>query len=887
MSAEARVGSKTPEPVYLKDYRPPDWRIESVELDFDLGDDFTRVRAQLSIRRNHGGRRRPLVLDGRDLELVSVALDGRTLSPADYAVDERSLTIARTPDTFTLKTEVKIRPQDNSALEGLYKSGGIFCTQCEAEGFRRITYFVDRPDVMARHRTTITGDRARCPVMLSNGNLIRAEALADGRHRVVWEDPFAKPSYLFALVAGDLARVEDSYTTGSGRDIALHIYVEPGNEDRCGWAMDSLKRAMKWDEDVYGLEYDLDLYMIVAVGDFNMGAMENKGLNIFNAKYVLAGPETATDADYAFIESVIAHEYFHNWTGNRVTCRDWFQLSLKEGLTVFRDQQFSADMRSAPVKRIGDVRTLRARQFPEDAGPLAHPVRPESYIEINNFYTATVYEKGAELVRMIHTLLGGRAFRKGLDLYFRRHDGAAVTTDDFVAAMEDASGIDLKQFRRWYIQAGTPKLSVSGDYDAAAKTYDLTIRQMTPATPGQASKKPLHIPVAVGLLDSEGADMPLSLNADPPTTDKATTRVLEVREPVQTFRFTNVAEPPTPSVLRGFSAPLSVDQQLDETQRLHLMAHDSDPFNRWQAGQDLALATLVQAVRDIRAGRKPRHDRRFIEALGRTLEEESLDAAFAAEMLALPGEEVVADRLDVIDVVAVHTAREALRRAIADALREPMLDVYHRQSGNRALAGDPVEAGRRALKNRVLGYLTAAGDPAMDELCLRQYENAETMTDSIAALALLAAGDSRHREHALADFRQRWADDRLVLDKWFAVQATSPRPDTLERVRGLMSDSVFSLRNPNRVRALVGTFASQNLVRFHAPDGAGYAFLADIVLKLDSLNPQVAARLLTPFARWRRFGEASRKLMRGQLDRIIRRQPLSRDVYEIARKMLD
>ncbi|MDH3228692.1 MAG: aminopeptidase N [Alphaproteobacteria bacterium] len=884
MSAEARTDSKFPQTVWLKDYRPPDWRIETVDLTFDLGEDATRVSARLAVRRSPEGGAGPLTLDGQDLKLLSVAIDGVPLGDEDYELGREHLTIAKPPQSFSLETVVEIRPQDNTALEGLFKSSGTFCTQCEAEGFRRITFFIDRPDVMATYRTTIIADRTRYPVLLSNGNLVESEELPDGRRRAAWEDPFPKPSYLFALVAGDLACVEDTYTTGSGRAVTLRICVEPGNEDRCDWAMQSLKNAMRWDEAVYGLEYDLDVYMIVAVGDFNMGAMENKGLNVFNSKYVLARPETATDSDYAFIESVIAHEYFHNWTGNRVTCRDWFQLSLKEGLTVFRDQQFSADMRSAAVKRIGDVRTLRARQFPEDAGPLAHPVRPDSYIEINNFYTATVYEKGAEVVRMIHTLLGPDGFRRGIDLYFERHDGQAVTCGDFVAAMEDATGTDLSRFRHWYAQAGTPKLKVEGRYDPANRLYEMTFHQSTPVTPGQDTKESLHIPVAVGLIDAAGRDMPLRLDGE----DAANggTKILELREPVQTFRFMDIAVPPTPSVLRNFSAPVIIEQNLTEDQRLHLMAHDSDPFNRWQAGQDIALQLLLSSVRAIQRGDAVPADEAFVAALGRTLEDEALDPAFAAEMLALPDEEVIADRMEVIDVDAVHQAREGLRRAIAQVLRDKLLTAYHRHAGNAPPAPAPEAAGHRALKNRALGYLVATGEVEMDNLCHTQFEASQTMSDAIAALSLLAHGDSPHRRRALAEFRQRWADDRLVLDKWFMVQATAPRTDTLKRVRELMRDSAFSMRNPNKVRALIGAFASANAVRFHAADGAGYRFLSDRVLELDPANPQIAARLLTPLGRWRRFDKARQKKIRTQLQRILAREGLSRDVYEIVKKTL-
>ncbi|MBE9554644.1 MAG: aminopeptidase N, partial [Proteobacteria bacterium] len=622
-----------------------------------------------------------------------------------------------------------------------------------------------------------------------------------------------------------------------------------------------------------------------AVSDFNMGAMENKGLNVFNDKFVLASPDTATDGDYQFIESVIAHEYFHNWTGNRVTCRDWFQLSLKEGLTVFRDQQFSADMRSAAVKRIGDVRMLRARQFPEDAGPLAHPIRPDSYIEINNFYTATIYEKGAEVVRMIHTLLGPEGFRAGLDLYIDRHDGQAATCEDFIAAMEAATAVDLNRFRRWYIQAGTPKLKATGRYDKAAGTYELTLSQSCPPTPGQESKEPFHIPVAVGLIDGGGRDTPLRLVGEN-LADAPSTRLLELSEPVQTFRFAGIAERPTASILRGFSAPVIVEQALSEEERLHLMAHDSDPFNRWQAAQDIALDLLLRMVRAVQRGGEPPADPAFVAALGRTLADETLDPAFAAEMLALPGEDVIAERMDVVDVEAVHAARKALALAVAEGLREPLTGAYRRYLENSADPTDTAAAGRRALKNRALAYLMETGEPEIGDLCLRQYEGAETMTDSIAALTQMAHRDSPHRRRALADFRQKWAGDKLVLDKWFAVQASSPRADTLARVCELMRDSAFTMQNPNKVRALIGAFVSTNPLRFHASDGSGYAFLADRVLELDAINPQIAARLLTPMGRWRRHDAGRQEKMKAQLQRIVDHDGLSKDSFEIARKSL-
>lgn len=882
---EARTDTKTPQATRLADYRPPDWRIENVELDFDLGEEATRVCARLALARNHDSPVRPLVLDGQGLKTLAVAIDGRPLDAGEYVITDENLTIASPPDAFTLETEVVIHPEANTALDGLYKSGGTFCSQCEAEGFRSITWFLDRPDVMATYRTAITGERARYPVLLSNGNLVESEDLGDGRHRAVWQDPWPKPSYLFALVAGDLGLYEDSYVTGSGREVTCRIYVERGNEDRCAWAMESLKNAMRWDEEVFGVEYDLDIYMIVAVGDFNMGAMENKGLNVFNDKFVLARPDTATDGDYEFIESVIAHEYFHNWTGNRVTCRDWFQLSLKEGLTVFRDQQFTADMRSAAVKRIGDVRMLRGRQFPEDGGPLAHPIRPDSYIEINNFYTATVYEKGAEVVRMIHTLLGPGGFRKGMDLYFRRHDGQAVTCEEFVAAMEDAAGRDLNRFRRWYIQAGTPKLKAEGRYDEVSRTYELTLGQSCPPTPGQETKEPFHIPVAIGLIDGEGRDMPLRLVGED-RADAPATRILELTEPVQTFRFADVAERPTPSILRDFSAPVIVEQALSEEERLHLMAHDSDPFNRWQAAQDIALEQLLRMVKAVQRGKEPPSDPAFVKALGRTLADETLDPAFVAEMLALPGEDVVAERMGVVDVEAVHAARKALLCSVAEGLREPMMQTYRRHIDNSADPTDTAASGRRALKNRALAYLMETAESEMHDLCLRQYEGAATMTDAIAAMTQLAHRESPHRRRVLADFRQKWAGDRLVLDKWFSVQASSPRADTLERIRELMRDSAFTMHNPNKVRSLIGAFSSINPLRFHAADGAGYEFLADRVLELDAINPQVAARLLTPLGRWRRFDKDRQVKMKAQLWRILDHDGLSKDSYEIARKSL-
>ena len=878
MLVSGAMNSTQPKTVRLADYRPPDYRIESVALDFDLGEETTRVTSRLEVRASHDGAKvRPLVLDGEELTLISLAMDGRTLAEGDYVLAPESLTIPEPPAAFSLEIVTEIRPSENTKLDGLYVSNRVFCTQCEAEGFRRISFFPDRPDVMTVYTTTIRAERAGFPVLLSNGNLVAEEDLGGGRHLATWHDPFPKPSYLFALVAGDLACFEDSYTTGSGRAVRLRIFVEHGKAERCAYAMDSLKRAMRWDEERFGLEYDLDLFNIVAVSDFNIGAMENKSLNIFNDKYVLADPETATDADYANIEAIIAHEYFHNWTGDRVTCRDWFQLSLKEGLTVFRDQEFSSDQRSRPVKRIADVRVLRAHQFPEDGGPLAHPVRPDSYIEINNFYTTTVYEKGAEVIRMIHTLLGEEGFQKGMKLYFERHDGQAVTCDDFVAAMADASGADLSQFKLWYSQAGTPEIEAEGTYDAAARTFELTISQHCPATPGQDGKAAMHIPLAIGLLDGEGRDMAL---------DAAPGGVLDVTEPRQTFRFENLDEPRAVSLNRGFSAPVKVTLAGAAANRAFLMAHDSDPFSRWEAAQQYATDLILGGADDIRAGGEPVFDDGFIAALGRTLVDETLEKAFAAQAVTLPGEGTLAEPMTVIDAEAIHGAREALRRAIGAALKDDLLGVYRANQSNRPYSPEAGEAGRRALKNVALSYLASLDDPAMTGLVIGQYRAADNMTDRVAALHELIDMDGPERSEALDDFYARFEDNSLVVDKWMTLQAVSSRPDTLERVLALLEHPTFSMKRPNKVYALVGAFTNANPLRFHAADGAGYAFLADRVLELDAINPQIGARLLGPLGRWRRFDEGRQAHMKGQLERVLAKPRLSRDIFEIASKSL-
>ncbi len=868
--------------VRLADYEVPDFLIDSVELAFDLGEDSTGVTARLALRRNPASRdpRAPLRLDGEELELVSLALDGETLGENRYVSDAESLTLADVPDRFTLDIATRIAPQNNTRLSGLYKSGGNFCTQCEPEGFRRITYFLDRPDVMTRFTTTVTADKARYPVLLSNGNPVARGDAADGRHWAKWVDPHPKPSYLFALVAGDLVPHRDSFTTRSGKTVPLAIWVRRGDEDRCAHAMASLKAAMRWDEETFGLEYDLDVFNIVAVSDFNMGAMENKGLNVFNTKYVLAKPETATDVDYQGIESVIGHEYFHNWTGDRVTCRDWFQLSLKEGLTVYRDQEFSADQGSRAVRRIGDVRRLRAAQFPEDAGPLAHPVQPDQYIEINNFYTATVYNKGAELARMIRTLLGRDGFRKGMDLYFKRHDNHAVTIEDFVAAMQDANGVDLARFRRWYHQAGTPELSVEDRYDAAGHRYELTLRQSTPPTPGQPTKEPVVIPVAMGLIAPDGSALAARLEGE----DRARpdTRVLVLDAAEKTFRFAEVAAPPVPSLLRGFSAPVKLRGLTRERQRF-LAVHDGDPFNRWEASQQVATHDLLAMITAGAAAAVPDD---LVATLGAALADADRDPAFVAEMLTLPSESFLADQLTVVDVDAVHAVREAARATVGRTLATEFVALYQRLADPGPYRIDGPSIGRRRLRNVALAYLACGGGAAGVARAQAQFDAGGNMTDVLAALAVLVDLDHPARAAALAKFYQQWQRDDLVIDKWFSLQAMSQLPDTLEQVRALTSHPAFDFKVPNRVRSLVSAFAEGNPVRFHDRSGGGYAFLVEQVLKLDTLNPLMAARLLQPLGQWRRHDPTRQALMRAALERILAAPNLSKNAYEIAAKSL-
>jgi aminopeptidase N len=865
------------------DYTPPPFLIDTVDLDVQLGRETTDVVARLAVRRNPSADAKPLdlVLDGKKMELVSVRLDGE---PAIHEATPETLTVRGVPDSFSLEITTRLRPQDNTELTGLYKSRDLFCTQCEAEGFRRITYFLDRPDVMARYTTRIVADRALAPVLLSNGNLVDHGALDDGRHFARWEDPFPKPSYLFALVAGPLECLEDRFTTRSGREVTLRIYVRPGDVGRCGHAMESLKKSMKWDEEVYGLEYDLDTFMIVAIDDFNMGAMENKGLNVFNSKLVLANPETATDLDYHSIEAVVAHEYFHNWTGNRVTCRDWFQLSLKEGLTVFRDQQFSADMGSAADARIDDVRRLRASQFPEDAGPMAHPVRPDSYIEINNFYTATVYQKGAEVVRMMHTLLGPERYRKGIDLYFRRHDGQAVTCDDFVSAMEDASGVDLEQFRLWYAQAGTPDVRAEGHYDAAGRRYTLTVMQSLRPTPGQPEKKPMHIPLSVGLLDGAGRDLPLRLAGE--ATAGGTTRVLDVRTPRDMFVFEDVPEKPVASLLRGFSAPVKLDAPRSDDELTFLMAHDSDPFARWEAGQQLGARLILELVEVRKAGRPMVVPDHFVDAIRRTLDDQRLDRSFIADAVTLPGLAFLGELMPEIDIEGLWAAQQRVRSVLSERLADRWGSVYDANHATGPYRFTPGEVGRRRLRSTALSYLSADGGDAARRRAVAYFENAGNMTEAIAGLTVLAELGGTEGEAALAAFHERWKGEALVLDKWFAIQARTPTEGTLERVKRLVDHPSYDRRNPNRVYSLIGAFASGNPVQFHQAGGAGYGFLADQVLTTDRLNPQIAARLLSPLGAWRRYDGVRQALMKRELQRIVAEPGLSRDVFEIASKSL-
>jgi len=874
-----------PLPIFRKDYRPPEYWIDTAHLRVELEEAQCRVTATLQLRRNPESEAGPLVLHGERLALEAIAVDGVDLAPDAYTTDERSLRIDAVPETFTLRTTVSLRPQENTELSGLFQTGTVLCTQCEAEGFRRITYFLDRPDVMTCFSTEIVADAARYPVLLSNGNRVAAGPVDATRHFVRWEDPFPKPSYLFALVAGDLACHAGAFTTKSGRHVRLEFWVEPRNVDACAHALRSLQKAMEWDEAVYGLEYDLDVYMVVAVSDFNMAAMENKGLNIFNSKYVLAQPETATDDDYEDIEGVIAHEYFHNWTGNRVTCRDWFQLTLKEGLTVFRDECFSADMGSAPVKRIQDVQILRTAQFAEDQSPTAHPIRPDSYIEMNNFYTVTVYNKGAEVVRMFQTLLGKGGFRRGMDLYFARHDGHAVTCEDFRTAMADANGVDLEQFALWYSQIGTPIVEAEGRYDAVQNEYTLTLRQLAPAGQNPKTHRLMHIPVAVGLVGPGGGDLPV-MPADPQVRVEGTTAVLELREAEHVYRFAGVEHAPIPSLLRGFSAPVKLRVQRTIDELSFLMQHDADPFCRWDAGQSLAQALLLDLARAASEGVAFELEPRYIAAFGAVLTDPTLDGSFKALMLRMPDERLLGQQQRTVDVDGIATALAFASRTLAHAHATALKERYDFLGHGRPYTLDRPGIDARRLRNLCLAYLVLGGSEPAIAAALDQVRTADNMTDAQAALGALCDTEHPARDEGLELFYARWRHEPLVLDKWFSAQAKSTHPGTFDRVEALTRHPDFNLKNPNRVRALLGTFGLRNQARFHGADGRGYALLATKILELDRTNPQVAARLVGAFASWERFDAGRRALMRRELRRIVEQPQLSPDVYELASKSL-
>jgi len=866
------TATKPPQPTYLAHYAPPAYLVPEIRLFFELGKNETVVKSTLKLERNPLIKPGcPLQLHGGEQKLVSIRLDDLPLSNEHYRREGELLTIDQVPDSCTLQIETWLQPQQNTSLEGLYQSGPIYCTQCEAEGFRKITFFPDRPDVMTRFSVTIVADPQECPVMLSNGNRTAGGTNPDGRHWVTWEDPFPKPAYLFALVAGKLEGIEDRFKTASGREVSLRIYTEPHNVDKCDHAMASLKRSMVWDEQVYGREYDLDLFNIVAVDDFNMGAMENKSLNVFNSKFVLAQPETATDQDYLNIEAVIGHEYFHNWTGNRITCRDWFQLSLKEGLTVFRDQEFTADFNSRAVKRIQDVRLLRSAQFMEDAGPMAHPVRPDRYIEISNFYTVTIYEKGAEVVRMQHTLLGAELYRKGMDLYFERHDGEAVTVEDFVRCMEEVSGRDLSQFMRWYTQKGTPRLSAQWSYDAEKQVLSLDLQQRPPSSLSESEQtawKPHHIPIVVGAVSrTSGVDLLAEGN-----------RLLELKESTQCFELTGISEDALPSLLRGFSAPLLLESSYSGDEQRFLMAHDSDPFNRWDAGQQVAEALLLQWVVEIQQGETPEIDEAWLVAMGRVIREGAVDSAFTAEALILPTERWLSEKVDVVDVDAIHAAREYAITQVAARYEHEMIALYH-ELDKKSVEG-------RTLSNQLLGMLMRLESEAVTELALQQLEKAENMSEEMGALAALVQLDSALRSRVLEQFYEKWQGERLVIDKWFALQASAPLPGTIEQIEKLLKHPDFEVTNPNRVRALIGTFAHANPLQFHHRSGRGYRLLADQVVQLDQLNPQVAARMVGAFNAWRRFDEQRQTMICSELERIGAIEGLSKDVYEIVARNL-
>lgn len=869
---------------FLKDYQVSNHLIDKVDLYIELGEDETIITSQLSVRANPVAKSdtNKIVLDGEDLTLLSLKLNDKVLSFSQYQVDATSLTILQVPEKFVLDIKTSIKPQENLALSGLYKTNNIFCTQCEAEGFRRITYFLDRPDILSKYTTTIVANKQSYPVLLSNGELVDSDDLAEGMHWFKWADPHPKPCYLFAMVAGKLDFIEDYFITRSGRKVTLRVFCEPGDREKCRYAMRSLQKAMRWDEEKYGREYDLNLFMIVAVHDFNFGAMENKGLNIFNAKYILAEPKTATDIDYANIDRVVGHEYFHNWSGNRVTCRDWFQICLKEGFTVFRDQCFVEDISSHAVARIDEVEALRDTQFPEDAGPLAHPIRPESYIEISNFYTMTVYRKGAEVIRMLHTLLGAEKFRQGADLYFKKHDGFAVTCEDFISAMEEATHIDLSQFRLWYQQAGTPTLYLASKYYEEKHEWHLAINQVCPPTPGQEKKQPMQIPLSLGLLDPAGNEMPLKLSGMKKT--DACTLVLDIKKEEDLFIFTDVPQKPVPSFLRDFSAPVIMEYQYRDSELAFLMANDSDAFMRWEASQIFALRILNGIMKNLEDQKVMKLSKEFCDAYETVLKDPTLDKALIAKMLVFPSENLIAAKQSTVDVDKIHAARKYMLREIASHFYHSFLSAYHANCSDKLYEYNAIDSAQRRLKNACLNYLVISEKPEAMALCLKQFEEADNMTDKFAVLVALNNTVCVEREEILNQFYNEWRHDPLVLDKWFAIQAISDSSNTIEQVKRLMKHPSFNLKNPNRVYALLGNFSHQNPVCFHDLSGASYQLLTDTIIEIDAFNPQIASRLLEPLTHWERYDETRKRLMHEELNRILAHPKLSKAVFEIASK---
>lgn len=865
-----------PKAIQLADYRAPAYEVTDTHLKFELNDGYTQVHSVLTLKQVGEGNE--LVLNGQDLELLSIRLDGNDLTTDDYVLGDETLTLSGLGSSHELAISTQIYPEKNTALEGLYRSGGMYCTQCEAEGFRRITYYPDRPDVMSVFTTEIIADAEQFPVLLSNGNPV-SEKTEEGKKHVVWHDPHKKPAYLFALVAGDLQVRDDHFTTCSGREVLLRIFVEPQNVDKTEYALDALKRSMRWDEEVYGREYDLDIFMIVAVDDFNMGAMENKGLNIFNSSCVLANPATATDAAYQRIEAIVAHEYFHNWSGNRVTCRDWFQLSLKEGFTVFRDACFSADMNSPTVKRIEDASMLRTVQFAEDSGPMAHPVQPDSYIEISNFYTVTIYEKGAEIVRMLHKILGADGFCKGSDLYFERHDGQAVTINDFVQAMEDANSVDLSQFRLWYKQSGTPVVEVLTQYDHAAERLTINLRQSTPDTPGQTNKKPLWIPVQLGFIAHSGED--IEIRPDQPDFWTEESQVLHFREAEQAFSFGGVIEEPVVSLFRDFSAPVRINYQHSQSALRFMLQHDSDGFNRWDAGQQLMLHWIELAEKG-----RFKLVKEDVEALRSVISDESLDPAMVAYLLALPSEAYIAETRKSYDPVAIHNGREQVLSAVAEALKEDFQACYERLNIVAEYQPAPADMARRSLKNLALSFWARASADGV-AAAKAQFTSADNMTDQMAALrVLVTCGDEPEALEALNTFYEQWKHDSLVVNQWLTVQCGSSRLGSPDHIETMLEHEAFDWRNPNKVRSVIGAFANQALCHFHSENGRGYRLLADAVIRLNASNPQIASRLLTPLTRWKRLVPSQSQLMKAELQRIMDSGSLSKDVYEVVSKSL-